>query len=220
MGRKIAPKLDSPAAAYNLSTYLQDRRAHPELDARIERLRLAAVPDRLPDRNELIAVAREFSTDFAALYFADCAARQPANADLLARFCQHLDHPASADAARSPGHANYLLLFVPGWDYRANGSLTGSDLARPRALATSLGLANRLVEVDPLGAVEANARFIQKALATATSSGQRLILVGASSAGPAIHPALHQLFLAGAPTPAAWINLGGILQGSPLWNTS
>lgn len=216
LGDKVEDRLDSAAAAYYLSNYLEGRRRQPELDARIDRLHEAAPSDRLPNREELAVVARDFSTDFAALFFADRVARNEANVDLHTRFRHYLDHPSSGDQALADCYRRYLVLFAPGWDYNANGHVTGADLARPRQLVSALGLQNRLIEFDAHGSVEANAAFIEQAIAQAQATGKRILIVGPSSAGPAIHLALSDLAVRGAPTPVAWVNLGGILQGSPL----
>ena len=226
LGDKIETKLDSPEAAYYLTGYLGHQRIRPELDARIDRLHHDASPSRLPNREELAAVARAFSTDFAALFFADRAGRNPANADFHARFRHHLENPAASGPAINEGAPRVLILFVPGWDYKSNGHITGANLARPRQLATALGIENRLVDLNPHGGVEANALALRQAIDHALSAGKRIVVVGASSAGPAIHLALHESAQLGRPSPAAWINLGGnvtasgitlsIIQGSSL----
>ena len=72
------------------------------------------------------------------------------------------------------------------------------------------------MNLDPHGSVDANAMAIRHAIDDVRHAGKRIIVVGASSAGPAIHLALHEISQQGRPAPAAWINLGGILQGSSL----
>jgi hypothetical protein len=216
LGEKIATTLDSPEAAYYLGFYLRQQRLQPHLDARIDRLHQTATPNRLPNREELAIVARDFSTDFAALFLADRTGRNPANADFQARFRQHLENPAIGDETFKADFARHLILFAPGWDYKNNGRITGADLARPRQLTTALGIENRLVNLDPHGSVDANAMAIRHAINDVRHAGKRIIVVGASSAGPAIHLALHEISQQGRPAPAAWINLGGILQGSSL----
>ncbi|MFZ5496190.1 MAG: hypothetical protein ACOZE5_12760 [Verrucomicrobiota bacterium] len=216
LGDKIVTTVDSPEAAYYLEHTLAGRRNNPALDAEIERLHREAAADRLPNRAELAAIAGKFSTDFAALFFADRVAREKGNAAFQARFKHHFDHPADADPVLAEGCGRYVVLFAPGWDYRANGHVTGADLRRPRELVAALGLDCRQIAYDPNGAVEANARDIRVAVEEAAASGKQVVIVGASSAGPAIHVALSGFAERGATAPAAWINLGGILQGSPL----
>jgi hypothetical protein len=216
LGDEIRTTVDSPEAAYYLEHYLAGERSNPALDTKIERLHRDAAGDRPPNRVELAAIAEDFSTDFAALFFADRVAHEGANHAFQARFKRYLDNPADNDPVLAAGYERYVVLFAPGWDYRANGHVTGADLKRPRELVATLGLDSRLIAYDPNGAVEANARDIRAAIKAAATSGIRVIIVGASSAGPAIHLALSELAERGETAPAAWINLGGILHGSPL----
>jgi hypothetical protein len=110
-----------------------------------------------------------------------------------------------------------MLLFVPGWDYVENGHLTGADFAEPRKLVTGLGIENHLVEIPTTGSVEDISEYLTKELMVRSKSGKSIVLVGASSAGPAIHLSLSEMInrheFNGV---KAWVNLGGILQGSPL----
>lgn len=216
LGDKIVTTVDSPEAAFYLEHYLSGSRDNPALDAKIDRLHEQAPTDRLPNRGELAAIAGEFSTDFAALFFADRVGRSAANTMFHARFKHHLDDPVGNNPALSANYSRYVVLFAPGWDYKANGHVTGADLARPRELVAALGLESRLIACDPNGSVEANARDVRAAIEAARPTGKRVVIVGASSAGPAIQLALSDLAGRGAAAPAAWINLGGILRGSPL----
>jgi hypothetical protein len=78
-------------------------------------------------------------------------------------------------------------------------------------------LESYLVELPPTGSVEQNASFLASEIAKRSASGKKLILAGASSAGPAIHLALGELLSERERRSVkAWLNLGGVLQGSPL----
>jgi len=110
-----------------------------------------------------------------------------------------------------------MVLFVPGWDYVESGHLTGADFAEPRKLITKLGIENYLVEIPPHGSVEENADYLTNDLVKLSQSGINIIIVGASSAGPAIYLSLAEKLKKYQQTNIrAWVNLGGILRGSPL----
>jgi len=110
-----------------------------------------------------------------------------------------------------------LVLFVPGWDYVENGHLTGADFAQPRKLVSRFGIENHLVELPPTGSVEQNAEVLAAEIVGRGRSGKQILIAGASSAGPAIHLALGELLgKKELSSIKAWLNLGGILQGSPL----
>ncbi|PUB79749.1 MAG: hypothetical protein DBP01_17880 [gamma proteobacterium symbiont of Ctena orbiculata] len=97
------------------------------------------------------------------------------------------------------------------------GYFTGSDFARPRQLADEFGLENYFVNIPPTGGVEENAAVLAADISRHILSKKKIILVGASSAGPAIHLALSNRFSEQKQGDiVAWLNLGGILQGSPI----
>ncbi len=218
-GERIESKVDSAEAAYYLRSYLAGRRENPPLDARIDRLHAAAAADRPPNRDELIAISREFSTDFAALFFADRVTRDAQNARAHAMFSRYLENPADGATVLARSYPGYVVLFAPGWDYISNGPVTGADFAQPRRLISQLGIENQLIAIDPHGSVEENAKEIRQAVERASGSGKKVIVVSASSAGPAVHVALDVTNVRGKCAPVAWINLGGILQGTPLVET-
>jgi hypothetical protein len=105
---------------------------------------------------------------------------------------------------------------VPGWRYRVNRE-TGADLAQPRARLERLGFATVLVPLDANGAIDANARALAAEVARLRADGRTLILVSTSKGGPETHLALDTLRRAGeAGHVAAWVNIGGLLNGSAI----
>lgn len=211
-GESVDTTVDSPIARYYLERHLNGPRGDEAFDARIGELQRRYAAAR-PGREELAALARESSVDFAALFLAQ---------RLLADDCNRvINREFSALAAREPDQPalapRYLLLFVPGWDYVENGHATGADFARPRALAARHGFASELAPLEPNGTIERNAGILAAEIARQSQRGHKLILASASSAGPTVHMALAQLL---APREldavAGWVNIGGILQGSPI----
>lgn len=212
----IDTTVDSRAAQYYLNHYLQGERLQPELDRRIDRVYLD-FPAPIPDRESLRLISARFSNDFAALFLADRLWQSQHNRRLQRRFHHYLSLPREQLFAPPEATGDLLVLMVPGWDYLKNGHVTGSDFAAPRRLAERLGIENELVPVAPNGSVTQSAQVIAAAILRHRGSGKKIIIVGASSAGPAIHLALGRLLgheqLAAV---VAWVNLGGILHGSPL----
>jgi hypothetical protein len=161
-------------------------------------------------RATLAAITRERSIDAAAKAFAATVEGVPRNREFRTRF-----DAALADGPRAAA-ADYLFVFVPGWLYRINPD-SGADLARPRAVLEGMGLATRLVPLDENGTVEANGAALAAALAALAADGRRIVLVSTSKGGPETHLALDQLGRAdGAGHVAAWVNIGGLLNGTPL----
>ncbi len=219
LGHRLETTVDSDIAKYFVEIYLPGQRAKPELDIRIEKILNGHFG--VPDRDELGKISDSTSPDFAALYLALRLHEVPENRDLQDQFEANVVRlrtrikDGSLDSIQGSGH--YRVLLVPGWDYQSHGKVTGADFAQPRRLLTRLGMDNRLVEINPVGSVEQNAKDVAEAVANAEDSGKSLILVGPSSAGPAIHYALGKLIPNDQKgSIKAWVNLGGILQGSPL----
>ena len=71
--------------------------------------------------------------------------------------------------------------------------------------------------LNATGSVEENAGLVAEAVRRHSRPGRRLLLAGASSGGPAIHLALSGLLSREeSARVAGWMNLGGLLRGSPL----
>jgi len=163
-------------------------------------------------RATLAAIAREWSIDAGAMAFATTIESVPRNREFRARFdAARADRPRQRLAA-----ADYLFVFVPGWLYRANPG-SGADLAQPRAVLDGMGLATQLAPLDENGTVEANGAALAAAIAELATDGRRLVLVSTSKGGPETHLALDRLGRSdGAGHVAAWVNIGGLLNGTAL----
>lgn len=219
-GQRIETTLDSEAARYYLQHYLRNDRRHPALDAAFDRLPAPGTPT-LPTHGELRELTRQYSADFAALYLAARLDAQPRNRqtqDVFRRELATVRRQLAAGSYRPhPGFADYVVLFVPGWDYRSSAVITGADFASPRALLNRVGVANRLVAIPSNGSVEENAARLAEELRQRAHEPKKLILVSASSAGPAVALALDGRPGAGESCQVrAWLNAGGLLQGTPL----
>jgi hypothetical protein len=210
-GYRVETTVDSEVARYYVENYLAGARKDPGLDRRFDALHRDRAP---PTRERLAAIAAEFSVDVAAAYYAQRLLQEPPNRALQSRFEAELAAVrAGAPAALAPAP---LILMAPGWLYVTQPE-TGADFARPRAVLRRLGLASELVPTHESGTIEENAAIIAQAITRHSAAGRDLVLVSASKAGPEVGWALTLLADQGTPHRArAWVNIGGILQGSPL----
>lgn len=217
-GQTIETRVDSEVARYYLASYLAGARGDGALDERIDRLYRSA-RDGLPDRGELKRLSDDFSIDFAALYLADRIARIPANHRFRNAFDQAHAYTRKAfpeGRVRLPAAAaDYEVLFVPGYLYKRY-PVTGADFAAPRAALERVGLARHFVGTVEDGAIEANADLVAAAVRARARGGRRLIVASASKSGPEVALALTRLGPAETRHVAAWVNIVGTLQGSPL----
>lgn len=196
-------------------------RAESEVRNEREAVRLAIAKEDTPAlRDALAALARTTSVDAAADVFVQAIEAVPRNRAFRARF----------DATRASGltplpersRARWLFVLVPGWLYVTDPE-TGADLARVQSVLRSLGLATRLVALEENATIEANAEFLAREIEQLEADGRRLVLASTSKGGPETHLALDRLRQAGrADHVAAWINIGGLLNGTAVadhWST-
>jgi hypothetical protein len=174
--------------------------------------------DRLPDQARLRELGLEVSMDFAALAFARAIGADERSRTLQAAFEGFvLDGTArSEESLRRPGAFPYSVLFAPAWLYRSHPE-NGGDFARQRRLLDRLGIVNRLVASVEGASVEDNAETIAAAVREAAGEGRGLILVSTSKSGPEVALALSRLMTpAEAAGVVGWLNVGGVLRGTPL----
>jgi hypothetical protein len=214
----IESRVDSEAARYYLANYLAGKRGDVALDERIDRLYRNG-HNGLPDRAGLKQLSDEFSVDFAALYFADQIARTPNNRDFRKAYNRAYEHArkflAEGGVLEFGLAGNYEVVFVPGFLYKRQ-SMTGADLAAPRAALKRVGFAQHFLETVEDGAIEANAEIVAAGIRARARTGRRLILVSVSKSGPEVALALTRLEPGATSSIAAWVNIVGVLQGSPL----
>lgn len=212
-GQRVETSVDSEVARYYLERYSQGKYENHDLDEKISAL-YRTHRKSLPSRAELRGISQAFSVDFAALFLADRLLNNECNKDLNQHFERYVKNEATVDANVA---SSYQILFVPGWDYVKNGHVSGADFAKPRELATKFGFENYLVPLPSTGSVEEGAIVLAAEIARHSRSGKKIILVGSSAAGPAIQLVLgERLGKKELSSIKAWLNLGGILQGSPL----
>jgi hypothetical protein len=121
---------------------------------------------------------------------------------------------ASREIARAA--AGYSFVLAPAWLYRSHPR-NGADLRRPQQLLESIGIDTRLLDLPEDGVVEENAARIAAALREPGRPGRKQIVVSISKSGGEV-----ALAVGGMLTPeelsdvAAWINIGGLVQGTPI----
>jgi hypothetical protein len=216
-GHRIRTTVDSPLAAQYVEGDGQSGG-----DGTLEGLAraLEPVPATLPGGDYFSRLAEAFSTDVATLQLIRILSGMPKNAELEGIFSSHLARVQ--DLAGGQGLSVCMealdlppVLFVPGWFYETQPG-TGADFFRQRLLLDRLGVENELVPVVENGTVEENAHIIAKQIRR-RGEGKGVILVSASKGGPEVAHALGYLLASEETRPVlAWINIGGLLRGSPL----
>lgn len=212
-GERVETTVDSPIARYYLEHYLAGVRTDEAMHARIDEVLREFGAARHPSRDDLARLARATSIDFAALFLAQRLMADKCNRAVNEAFTQALATGSLPTATAS----RYVVLFAPGWDYVDLGPVTGADFARPRALATQHGFEVVFAPLVPTGSIEANARIVAAEVSRLARSGRRIIVSSASTAGASVHVALAEhIPAADRAAVAGWLNIGGLLQGSPI----
>lgn len=211
-GISVDTTVDSEIARYYLEQHLQGSQSNPLLTEAIEKLHTVH-GQAIPTREELRTISQDFSVDLASLFLVDRLLKDGCNRQINADFQRLLSSKTTEIVDTAP----FMVLFMPGWDYAENGTATGADFAQPRKLFTRLGMESHLIALPPTGSVEDNAKVLSDAITMHARSGKHILIAGASSSGPAIHLALGEMVSKEVlKSVKAWLNLGGILQGSPL----
>jgi hypothetical protein len=212
LGQPVETTVDSPIARYYLEHYLAGVRADEAMHARIEELLLQFGPGR-PSRDDLARLAHLSSIDFAALFLVQRLMADECNRAVNHVFTRELGTGSVPAAVAS----RYVVLFAPGWDYIDLGNVTGANFARPRALAAQHGFETAFIPLVPTGSIEGNARIVAREVSRLAASGRRILIASASTAGPAVQVALAEhVPAADRAAVAGWLNIGGLLQGSPI----
>ncbi|MGH8528251.1 MAG: hypothetical protein ACRETN_00180 [Nevskiales bacterium] len=212
-GQPVRTIVDSELAQYALAHYFSGERLNPAHDATLDAL-LQGLPAGPPERESLARITQAHSADLATALVAERLLREPRNRLLQELFARSVE---DLDSGKKPAmQPIYRVLFAPGWLYQRNPK-SGADFAKPRKVLTTMGIDNALLPTLESGTIEENAHILAEQIRRYSESGRPLILVSASKAGPEVGEALALLTRRKAPHRVrAWVNIGGILQGSPL----
>ncbi|HVE12704.1 MAG TPA: hypothetical protein VNI01_04870 [Elusimicrobiota bacterium] len=156
----------------------------------------------------LAELSRARGVDFATALLYDRYLRSPEHGPFIRRLREVRDSPAFG---RAPEAA---VVVVPGAQY-VEKPHTGADGRLIREEAERLGCATGLVPLESNGSLRANARALCRWLTECPF--ERVILASISKGGSDVKLALGEPDAARAfSRVAAWINVGGILRGSPV----
>lgn len=218
-GRQVETTVDSEVAQYYLEDFLQNRNRNPDLHHIIDQAHRNEEQSPVT-RGSLEELSQKLSPDFATLFLANKILGDESNGRMQSAFDAEVAKLRSGagkgEFIQSSKNRSYFILFAPGWFYKAYPE-NGGDFARPRQVLSKIGLENQLIPTDESGTVEDNALFISQEILRLARDQKNIILVSTSKSGPEVAQALGK-FLDPSQTRhvKAWINIGGVLRGSPL----
>jgi hypothetical protein len=174
----------------------------------------------VPDIQFQREVTREYSIDTATALLLNCLTGIPEISVTQALFLSELAARRERDRSQadylSSRSGSYVVLFVPGWGYLSAGEETGANLRKPRELISQFGYDTGLVPLRDFGSIEENAAILVESLRAYLGRDRKVLLVSASSGGAAVALALTQPDIAAHPMLAGWLNINGVLRGSPV----
>ena len=221
-GHEIATTVDAFEAKYYLESYLSKSLEETGREIALDD-ELRKLPEVPIDRDEYEALATRYSTDFATLHLIKQLSDIPENRRLQVAYWREVNSLRALSARNGADLQSCalsmpapLFLFAPGWLYKTNPA-TGSDFAEQRRLLKSIGLETQLIATQENASVEANARLIAAKLRSVGGLTGPIVIISASKAGPEVAHAIgHLLSVQESSAVKAWINVGGLLKGSPL----
>ncbi len=188
-------------------------------------LRCNTVAD-VPSTEALQLLTKIYSIDTATAVLTHCLVRTDEVRQVQPLYLEYLRQLRTENARHKPltqfQHpyaAGFLFLFVPGWDYVESGPDTGADFRTQRRALDNWGIANELVSVPPVGSVEENAAVLRHVLKERLAQDKKIVLVSASSGGPTVASAINHPEIRDQHQLAGWLNIGGVLKGSPVIDT-
>jgi hypothetical protein len=217
-GHPFAARVDSEIARY----YLEDFPAshpdgwHDELSDIITRL-----PDGVVSNDALADIVRSYgSADLAALVFTEKVYALEKNreiAECFATMNRELGDPKIDPHiffAKDPPELK--AIFAPGWLYKSNPE-TEADFSRTRRSLDSVGMPYQFVPLLEDGTVAYNARLLAEAIRESRDGDRPVIVVSASKSASEVALALGSILMPEETKGVyAWINIGGVIDGTPL----
>lgn len=165
----------------------------------------------------LSEIKEKYSTDVATFYFVQRAYQNESNKIAQDLYATYFEKQSTNNVTQELQILKeYFIVFVPGLAYKQN-TTTGADFARQRRLLTSNGIPNELIEIGEWDLVDDNAVTIANYLKNLSTKHENIIIVSASKGGLETSIALGKVLKAEeTKSIKAWINVGGILRGSPI----
>jgi hypothetical protein len=188
---------------------------HPQDEKVLNLFRL--FQDKPLDTKTLSEIKANYSTDVATLFFVQRAYQNKENQlaqDLYSTYFEQ--QKTTINSSELKNLQEYCIVFVPGLAYKED-TTTGADFARQRKLLSSYGITNELIEVGEWDLADDNAYKIATYLKLLSEKYDKIMVVSASKGGLETSIALGKI-LKPEETKSikAWVNVGGILRGSPI----
>jgi len=164
--------------------------------------------------NELLKnITNQYSLDVATLFLIERLYGQEKNKRLQDFYLSTIDTLSSSNLEQSLSFLqDFYVVFVPAFNYESNAG----NFWQQRALLAAAKIPHEIIKTQQWGLVEENANLIAKQLQDLSQNYSNIIVVSVSKGGLEAALALDKITNPETLNSIkAWINVSGILKGSP-----
>ena len=164
----------------------------------------------------LSIITENYSFDVATLFFLKTLYEQEENKQIQDFYLNVIDTLSLENAKYSLTFLkDYFIAFVPGFRYEHIDN--GGDFLQQRILFDAAGIEYELIRIDGTGRVQPNAEIVANRLNELNKIHKNIIIISVSKGGLETAIALGELLdHDNASSIKAWLNVGGILKGTPV----
>ena len=161
-------------------------------------------------------ITQKYSMDVASLFFVEKIYGQEKNRRLQDYYLSTTEGFSNGQTERCLLFLqNYFIVFVPGFRYRHIHN--GGNFYDQRLMLDSAGIPYEMIDIEETGLVEDNAELIVNRLQELNQIHNNIIIISVSKGGLETAIALEKLSNSqNLSSTIAWINVGGILRGTPI----
>ena len=165
----------------------------------------------------LSEITQKYSFDVATLFFIEQLYAQEENRQLQDFYLTAIDTLSLEDKTSALSFLqDYFIAFVPGFRYK-NLVDNGGNFLQQRLLFDAAGIDYELIDIEETGRIDVNAKIVAQRLQELCQLHHNIIVISVSKGGLETAIALGKLDDPQTVSSLkAWINVGGILKGTPV----
>ena len=163
----------------------------------------------------LSEIGQKYSPDVATLFFVEKIYEQDKNKRTQNYYLSGIDTSFSGDLEQQLSFLqNYYIVFVPGLGHK---HIEGANFLDQRRLLDSAGISCEMIQIHEGGLIEENADIVARRVDELSKLHKNIIVISVSKGGLETARAFEMLSNAeNISSIKAWINVCGILKGSPV----
>jgi len=161
---------------------------------------------------QLVWITKNKSLDAATLFLISYLHNDKINLDINQKYQNNIKNITN-NQQLSDKYRAYYYLFIPGWLYKTIPD-TGADFKAIRKKLMDNGLNNELLAINENGTIAENAKTVINRINELNN--KKVILVTVSKSGAEVASFINDGYLEQTPQLKGWVNISGLLKGSPL----